>query len=399
MSSLWSIIGVSFACFFGTIGFIWVICGSWKVKWFRDLVSSLCPRKCKSLTWRDIRSGRLVHSHKCGNCKKALEHGANMLPVLQHHPLPKCWEATVGEVFSSTTYTRGSITFNETSFPRSLDAPKRYLCVDVEVLLAFIFMVIPDATEEIVIKRLPGKVFDGSIVKLEEEEGNLIAHVKGTHRRYLTFEDCDGLVRSYPPWYRRTVKLNFPGANQEMNHPCFNDSSNVTRAGWVIAVAVTDVEPVPAYLDRPTFVEEIERGKVLLMGCRRTLIVLNRLKEMQIQASNLMAAIAQVELLLDKGPSIGSCVPEPAGQALPANEFCRLARVATEIFDTKPVDRLSTDAVKALETNADLIVYWANHGVHKVLTYSKQPGREIVRDERLRPGRKIYLQDCRLPMN
>ncbi|KAM5353167.1 hypothetical protein ACJZ2D_016942 [Fusarium nematophilum] len=388
MSGYWPIITFVTGTFFTIINLTFLIRNGYNPLWLRNLLLIRARRKCVSLFWTDIPT---VNSNNCTPCSLGSEHGPNAGPVLAHESALKCWSNTVGEVFSSAS-------FNEVPFPRSLHDPDRYICVDEKTLLAFIFSVIPDTTGELSSNEAPGSVFDGSVVEFAEEGGNLIAHVKGTHRRYLTFDDCDGLVHGYPPWYRRTIKLNYPGRNLTLEHPCFRNSRNCARAGWVIAVALTDIAPIPAYLDRSTVVEGGGRGKVLRAGCTRALVVLERLRGLQIRASNLVAAIAEVCNLLDNGPSMGTYVPMPRGEAMCAEIWHDLVRVAIQIFDTKPADNLSTDAMDALGTKADLIVYWASFGVYKVLKYWKQPGREIVLDKRLTPGRKVYLEDCRRPI-
>lgn len=315
----------------------------------------------------------------------------DLSPVPGHEAAKECWRQTIGELFSFAE-------FGQTAFPRDLYNPERYLCVDIEVLLAFIFSVVPDTRDELSNNEAPGSVFDGSVVELADDGAYLKAHIQGTHRRYLTYEDCDGLVRGFPPWYRHTIKLNYPDANLTLKHPCFKNPRKCARGGWVIAVALTDVVPVPAYLDSPNIVEGQGRGKVLRAGCERVRVVLKRLKEMQSQPSNLAHAITEITRLLELGPSMGTYVPMPDISGMSSDNWYRLARTAIEIFDTKPADRLSADAILALETNGDLIVYWASRGAYKVLDYWKNPGREVVWDERLTPGRRIYVEDCRLPL-
>lgn len=381
MSDTWTIVSFVVGTFLGTIGVIFMFrtgCG-----WGRR-------RKCKALFWTDIANGELADKNICQVCALGSEHPEDFSPVAQHETDPKCWSKTVGEVF-------GASTFRTTPFPKGLEDSGRYLCVDINVLLAMIFAVIPDAGLEVVGHEAPGIVFDGSVVEMVEEEGNIIAHVKGKHRRRLTREDCDGLVRSFPPWYRRIVKLNRPGASLTVDHPCFRDPRNCARGGWVLLVTLSDIAPTPAYLDRSLFVDGEQRGRVLRAGCIRVRIILEKFQSLGLQASNLDSALTEIGHLLDSGPSMGTHVSEPRQEPMSDDEWLRLVQAAVGIFDTAPA-HLTLESLRPLGTHAELVIYWASMGAFKVLQYWKHPGRDIWWDERLKPGRKVYLQDCRRPL-
>ena len=126
------------------------------------------------LFWTNIATGDLVNRDKCQMCafSEHREHPKDLSPVFDYGPTPKCWTNTVGEVFSASS-------FSKTHFPKALEDPNRYICVDVKVLHAMIFSVIPDAGLETWSYDAPGNGFDSSVVELEEEEGYVIAHVKG----------------------------------------------------------------------------------------------------------------------------------------------------------------------------------------------------------------------------
>lgn len=85
--------------------------------------------------------------------------------------------------------------------------------------------------------------FDRTHVQIKELEGGLlVAHMEGSSRKSLTKGDVEGLLAGYPLWYREFLRTpHGPSVPYPITSP-----DDINRVGWVVAVGLSDVEPLAA---------------------------------------------------------------------------------------------------------------------------------------------------------
>ncbi|MCJ1365593.1 hypothetical protein MMC16_004718 [Acarospora aff. strigata] len=131
--------------------------------------------------------------------------------------------------------------------PKILQLNRNYVCSDAHTVLAFILCTVDYKPWEGFTPGVPWSPehlrFDGTHVRIKElEEGTVVAHLEGSFKNNLTKGDIEGLLAGYPPWYRELVRMPH---GPSIPHP-ITSRLDINRGGWVLAVGLTDVEPLSA---------------------------------------------------------------------------------------------------------------------------------------------------------
>ncbi|KAM0722696.1 hypothetical protein Q7P37_002137 [Cladosporium fusiforme] len=375
----------------------------------RRLRLRIWARRCYSLTWEDVPPGDLRAANRSGCCAGGPSHPHNQSSIRRHERAPACWTGTVGDVLGVAW----SVSLKREIFPPDLDDQNRFLRIDKSTFLAFILGAIP---EEFPQPFCTIQNSDAAMYKVGLQKGHVVVHLRGTHQRKLSKQDCIGLIAGYPPWYRETLIVNYPPELPPwtMHHPLTYGRQFTSRAGWVIAVALSDTRPVPIYVPDPAG-SATGRGRILRNGCKRVLAVLER-KDVQdfcrgnSTSSEYELAIGYIKTSIKTNTdSASSYVRAPDAGLMQPDWWRMICRAVIEIFDKPPKPPNGDDASGDISSQlgkldivqskrdvvAQLILHWASRGVFEVIAYVKNDGRELILDSRLAEVSDIYVEDCR----
>lgn len=303
------------------------------------------------------------------------------------------------------------------NFPPDLGNRDKFIRIDESTLLAFILGAVPEEFPQS-FSRI--KQSGAAMHRVGVQGSHVIVHIRGTHQRRLSKQDCIGLIDGYPPWYRETLIINYPPELPPwtMRHPLAQGREFLSRAGWVIAVALSDTKPVPIYLPDPADPNpSAKRGSILRRGCERVLAVLERQDvrdfcRVNSKTKEYESAVRYINISIDTNTDSASWYVKAPGIGAMTSEWWRtICRAVIEIFDKPPklpnrddddtsgdislqLSRLGVDR-QQVGVAAQLLLHWASRGVFQTIAYMKNPGRELVLDPRLKGVDKIYLEDCR----
>jgi hypothetical protein len=131
--------------------------------------------------------------------------------------------------------------------PDILPLNRNYVCSDTRTILAFILCTVDHkpwkSYRPSVIWSPEDLRFDSTHINIMElGDGTLVAHLEGSFKNNLTKGDIEGLLAGYPPWYRELVHMPH---GPSIPHPIVS-LDDINRAGWVVAVGLSDVEPLSA---------------------------------------------------------------------------------------------------------------------------------------------------------
>ena len=248
MAADWGMIQVAVA-----LGFLWLVVPEHWVKVFRPTVRGLWAKvrpldgQCGYIKWEQLLATSDWCLHQCDG---------PWLPHSQHEPGEKCWSssflrfcnrAAVGTVMK----------------PSQLPMRGNYLCVDREVLLAFILCALNSNYKPPNILQLAGpppKKFAQDNIQIEikskpdDNSGPLVVHVtykvlesdSSLHNHNLTIGDLRHLINHYPPFYREKLYYDGKPLAPSIMIP---DKDSLRRGGWIIAVGLLNLSPVPVYMD------------------------------------------------------------------------------------------------------------------------------------------------------
>jgi len=392
---------------FGLLG---VAAHYWPQPLRRLYVLVWAPR-CRSLAWTDVPSGPLrpTIDHAC--CAGGPSHLHSHSSIRRHDRTPQCWTRTIGEVLGVAW----SLALRDEKFPSDLENHNHFVRIDRSTLLAFILNAIPEEFPQ-PFSRIQHS--DAAIYEVGVQSGHVVVHVRGTHQRRLSKQDCIGLINGFPPWYREMLIVDFPPElpSWTMRHPLAQGREFTSRGGWVIAVALSNTRPIPIYVPDPADPSGL-RGGILVRGCKRVLDVLKR-KDIEdfCRAYNKMtdyaSAIRYIGDAIDTNTDSGSWYVQDPGVGSMSPEWWRsICQAAIEIFDKPPklpnfdqhdtlgdispqLGRLAIDPQK-VDCAVQLLLHWASRGVFQTIGYMKNPGRELVLDSRLEGASEIYVKDCK----
>lgn len=367
--------------------------------------------RCRSLTWEDVPSGPLRQGVRDGCCAGGPSHPHNLASIRRHDRTPHCWDGTIGDVLNVAW----GIALRKEKFPSDLENHHHFIRIDRPTLLAFMLGAIPEEFPQ-PFSRIQHS--DAAMYKVSIQGSHVIVHIRGTHQRRLSKQDCIGLINGYPPWYRETLIINYPSELPPwtMRHPLAQGREFTRRGGWVIAVALSDTKPIPIYLPDPAD-PSAKRGSMLSRACERVLEVLERQDiEDFCRANSKIAeyksAIRYIKKSIATNTDSASWYVQAPDAGLMELEWWRtVCRAAIEIFDKPPkipnredrdtsgdislqLGRLGIDSQK-VDVAAQLLLHWASRGVFETVAYTKNPGRELILDSRLDDVSEIYLEDCR----
>ncbi|KAF8158504.1 hypothetical protein B0H34DRAFT_709144 [Crassisporium funariophilum] len=326
--------------------------------------------QCEYLAWTSMAeiSTRRVHTCRGHYCQH-----------FQHIAGGKCWRGSVKGFFS------GVIQRQKVEKPAGLALRQSFLCVDTKVIAAYILCTIWVFSPSPIHVRPSEFNFGALYIKpeLDEESKEVLVHVHHHPTRLsqpapntnLTVQEIDLLLKGYPPYYRKTLVcfgMNVPS-------PIKTDA-DVQRGGWIIGVGLSDMLPIPVYMDTMRAPSE-DRGTVFWRSIARVkAIVENNIRPLfpdERAARNIQATI--------NGLNQGECIQ------------------AMEIFNDSP--RLDAAGLQLLRTKLPTslllpVLHAALRGAEACVVYVKNPGRELdtMIPELLMPldsdTKKIFLRGC-----
>lgn len=367
------------------------------VKWIR---LRLQPElgKCERLLWNDIPDGPL---HLCRpNCL----HG-----YATHHPSTSCWKDVFCKIFN----------VRQRRFlvpkPNGLPLDRDFLCVDREMLLAFIFcsFTLEWTSVDVNFSRL-SMFYSNQRAKIsphrDRKSHKLLLHLKGGLNLNLTKGEVDCLMKGYPPFYRETIYCGI----YQIASPIRN-RDDVARGGWVIGVGLSGghslgfekLQPTAVYWDNVEYCNHrtgtVRRGGVFWRSFDRVLDILenniNKIFPTDADVQAVMDAIAYM-IRTESQSGVEACfneskIPSEATIASLNRSECILAM---NIFNRSP--NIPENELLALKAEIEPILRpmtaAAYFGVRHCIAYLKNSGRELNRilPQLLMDEELIYLEGC-----
>ncbi|CAA7265503.1 unnamed protein product [Cyclocybe aegerita] len=372
---------------------------------FRTLYLKWKPRdgQCEYLSYAEMTREPDTPVH---HCRRACPHTHR-----RHIAGQTCWQTTISDFFDPRSFRRKIIEKPTEKLPLQ----QRYLCLDREVLHAFILCMIPAsfAPKKIELARATETFEEGFLkidVKSRGEDGsgpvvlhiahNPVPSVQVPWNHSLTAHEIKCILEHYPPYYRKTLYYH----HRPIPSP-IRSFEDVKRGGWVVAVGLTKCEPVPVYMD--ILDDPINnRGAVFWRAIRRVkAIIQNNIQPLfqePGEAKDICAVMRLLDYVLEEmtdsglgGIIVGSRLVDPDALERLTVDQCQQA---IQIFNNSP--RLDTEGLERVrETLSPILlqvlcgIYW---GVHLCIICVKNPGRELNRilPEVLIDEDRFYLQGC-----
>ncbi|CAM6122169.1 unnamed protein product [Calypogeia fissa] len=368
-------------------------------RWFIRLPIISSKGLCSLLVWDDIAPQGYVHecqgNYSCCMVSVSSVHGA-------HNPQSKCWLSTLGVVFTQA-WMSPARQHKTVQKPDVLPLNRNYVCTDARTILGFILCSVQEmpywARDSSISSRAgtawsPENLrFGGTFVETDKTKqlanGTVVVHLEGSLQQNLTKGDIKGLLVGYPPWYRESVCMPH---GPIVPHP-IKSLHDINRAGWVVAVGLSDAEPLPAV---PW------DGELTKKPIRRTYDVIEgRLRPAFPNDVKVMCAAEAVGYLVAKATESG--VKSYLGgdfytersdtiQKLSKSE----ATFAMKLFNEPPNMALTAEDIAELEPILLPVVDAAFCGAHRIVALLKnQPGKSFYWPKLLQdPKRRIFVEDC-----
>ncbi|CAM6113849.1 unnamed protein product [Calypogeia fissa] len=364
-------------------------------RWFISRLPIISSKGlCPLLVWDDIAPQGYVHECHQNPCRMVLvtsTHGA-------HNPQSKCWLSTLGVVFTQA-WMSPARQHKTVRKPEVLPLNRNYVCTDARTIQGFILCSVkkvPYWAQDSSMYSLgtawsPENLrFDDTFVETKQlADGTVVVHLEGSLQLNLTKGDIEGLLVGYPPWYRESVCMPH---GPIVPHP-IKSVHDINRAGWVVAVGLSDAEPLPGV---PW------DGELRLKPIRRTYDVIEgRLRPRFPNDVNVRCAAEAVKYLASRGTQSGveSCLGgdfytqrSDTIQKLSDPE----ATFAMKLFNEPPNIALTAEDVAELEPILLPVVDAAFRGAYKIVALLKNLGGknfhwpELLKD----PRRRIFVEDC-----
>lgn len=330
---------------------------------------------CERLLWEDIPEGLI---HDCSAVTDSCSH------LKLHGSSTGCWGETLAKVFSRG-WSSSSRRNQMIPKPASLDLNQQYLCTDAKTVLAFIVCSLSSQGRYKSPYFPDGLQFGDSSVEIKEKNDVLVAHLKGTVKQSLTKKTVEGILAGYPPWYRES--LNMPHG-PIVPYPILS-RDDVLRAGWVVAVGLGDIKPLPLSLSHDKFIDKpIKRVWEILKY---------KVKPQFPTDTNLEAACEAVDYLWkSKSPSgINMYLTEDLehdwSRIRPLNGHeCIFAMALFNDYST-----LTEQEKEKLKRIFLPVICAAFRGACKVVRHFRSQFQRFSIPDSLRdPGRPVFLRDC-----
>jgi hypothetical protein len=353
---------------------------------------------CESLVWTDIPDNEVL------NDGKLLQ-----IPGLSPEHGKRCWDAISHQVFNKL-WKKSRARVQSARRPKQLGTLHQYLRIDLTVLHALIFICAVEEGPKSLFAEQHGFNYDGIFIEdiqvqdedddsIEEDTNIVTAHlVAASPHRALAKMEVDRLLEGFPPWfYKDTFLVNAQEQHFILPNP-IRDIADFGRGGWIIALGLTNAEPVPLYYDHPwetfdplydKFNFRTRRGGYFWQSiiCVRNII-----------RDNFVDAFpndTMVDITLKRINAMivaESDQPELAG-FLSLGMTRDQCEFAINTFNS-PSDPMSLR--RFLAKVLAPVLHAATSGVGKALRYIKTPGRELnsVIPRSLRDSSAIFLRDC-----
>jgi hypothetical protein len=198
---------------------------------------------CERLEWSDIPDGPLREN----NPKPTRRHQCDQYqtPCFEHDG-KQCFNSTLGKVFQKA-WTSPQQRNRRVFKPYQLHPRKSYVRIDEKVLMAYVLM-----------SRELGYSNDREVVQFKEVDGLLTAHLiaKKAQLHFRTKHEIDMILDGYPPFYLATIQVS---DTVQVKSP-ISSHDDVTRAGWIVAIALDSHNTPPLKMHNMGFRCEYPKG-------------------------------------------------------------------------------------------------------------------------------------------
>ena len=216
LSNVSTVIGVFLAFIAWSVWPIWFGLLLRFFRWIGEFTYDISS-KCRRMCWDDISDGQLnsCSSFLARTCHCSAD---NVEDFYQRPPIP----ANVRK-------------------PKQLPFTRRYVYADGFSLLGYVLCT-----------QIHTDIYGA--IEFEKFDKILVARTRGGLLRHdMTKKTLDGILNGYPPWYREEITIH-TGAT--LPHP-IKSKEYVIRAGWILAVGLSDIQPMQQSLMRKDLVKQV----------------------------------------------------------------------------------------------------------------------------------------------